>query len=258
MAQEIKKTPIDLAKERYEANLKLANDALGENPQNLVKYNEAIVGLDEAEKDYAKCVAKAIYAEYADKPNAVVELIKLYHYDVISHKEKRSDSKENPKVIAVEPITKKRQIDLLAFCNQAKLDTTWEVYGSRCNQLMCLRIATQLGADVKKISNSYFLRDKVKEINMGKTPTSVTQCCKLLQQVIDLILPTEEDGKSTYKVNSHDIAYLDGLYGKKSNQHILTVRVSNDAFFRRILIDICYRLVTGSKYGVDGYKGYKE
>ena len=39
---------------------------------------------------------------------------------------------------------------------------------------------------------------------------------------------------------------------------MLTVRVSNDSFFRRILVDICYRLVTNSKYGVDGYKGYKD
>ena len=79
-----------------------------------------------------------------------------------------------------------------------------------------------------------------------------------MQGVIDEILPPAENTDTPYKVNSHDVAYLDDLYGKKSNKNMLTVRVSNDAFFRRILVDICYRLVTGSKYGVDGYKGYKD
>lgn len=256
---EARKTPLVTAKEKYDAAIKAANDALGKNPVDIVAYNAAIVELDKAEKEYASAAAEAMYAEYATKPNPIVEIIKAYSYDTLGHQEKKSDDKENPRVIAVNPTTKKRQIDLLKFCSKAKLDTHWEFVASRVNQLMCLRAATQLGADVSKIAKSYFLRDKVKEINLGKTPTSTNQVCKLLQSVIDEILPNgAEEGAPVYKVNSHDVAYLDDLYGKKSGQHILTVRVSNDAFFRRILVDICYRVVTNSKYGVDGYKGYKD
>ncbi len=117
----------------------------------------------------------------------------------------------------------------------------------------------RLGADVSKIAKSYSLRDKVKEINLGKTPTGTNQVCKLLQSVIDEILPNdEEEGFPVYKVNSQDVAYLDDLYDKKSEQHILTVRVSNDAFFHRILVDVCYRVITNDKHGVDGYKVYKD
>lgn len=39
---------------------------------------------------------------------------------------------------------------------------------------------------------------------------------------------------------------------------MLTVKVSNDAFFRRILVDIAYRLITNGRYDVDGYKTVKE
>lgn len=256
MAQEAKKTPLEMAKDKYEIALKAANDALGKNPTDLVAYNAAMSDLDKAEKEYAKLAATAMYAEYAGKP--IVEIIKAYSYETLGHREKPSDDKDNPRIIAVDPVTKKRQIDLLAFCNHAKLDTHWELTASAVNQLMCLRAATELGADVAKIAKSYFLRDKVKEIKLGKTPTSNTQVCKLLQTVIDEILPCNEDDTPAYKCNNYDVAYLDDLYGKKSNKNMLTVRVSNDAFFRRILVDICYRLVTNSKYGVDGFKGYKD
>lgn len=255
---EARKSPLEVAKEKYDVALKEANEALHKNPVDLVAYNAAMTNLADAEKEYASLAATAMYIEYASKPNPIVEIIKAYSYEVVSHQEKKSDDKENPRIVSVEPTTKRRQIDLLKFCVKAKLDTGWEFVASRVNQLMCLRAATELGADVSKIAKSYYLRDKVKEINLGKTPTSKTQVCKLLQSLIDEILPFDEDGAPIYKVNNHDVAYLDDLYGKKSGQHILTVRVSNDAFFRRILVDICYRVVTGSKYGVDGYKGYKD
>ena len=258
MANEAKKTPCEIAKEAYDAAIKAANDALGKNPVDLVAYNAAMGALDKAEKDYAKAKALEMYDEYAKKSNPIVEIIKAYSYETLAHKEKRSDDKDNPRVIAINPDTRKRQIDLLAFCSRAKLDTHWELTASCFNQLMCLRAAKELGADVDKIAKSYFLKEKAREIKLGKTPTSNTQVCKLLQTVIDEILPCNDDDTPVYKCNNYDVAYLDDLYGKKSNKNMLTVRVSNDSFFRRILVDICYRLVTNSKYGVDGYKGYKD
>ena len=154
MAQEAKKTPLEMAKDKYEIALKAANDALGKNPSDLVAYNAAMSDLDKAEKEYAKLAATAMYAEYAGKP--IVEIIKAYSYETLGHREKPSDDKDNPRIIAVDPITKKRQIDLLAFCNHAKLDTHWELTASAVNQLMCLRAATELGADVDQTrQNAY-------------------------------------------------------------------------------------------------------
>lgn len=156
-------------------------------------------------------------------------------------------------------VEKERQIDLLAFCKRAKLDTDWQYIVSKFNQLMCLRTAKTLGfstAEIKALTSSYYLRDLAKQIEMGATPTSNTQVCKQLQRVIDNILPNE-NGEANYKCNNYDVAYLDALYSKKSNKSRLTVRVSNDAFLRRTLVDILYRLVTGGKYGVDGYKQVK-
>ena len=46
MAQEAKKTPLEIAKDSYEKALKAANDALGKNPVDLVAYNAAMGDLD--------------------------------------------------------------------------------------------------------------------------------------------------------------------------------------------------------------------
>lgn len=262
MAQEVKKTAIVIAKEKYDAALKAANDALGKKPVDLLGYSAAMDELDAAEKDYATHAANALYDECAKKDNPIIEVIKAYAYETIGHREVRSKEKgESNRILSVDPITKDRQIDLLAFYRRAKIDADWQYTASRFNQLMCLRAATQLGlstTEIKKIAKSYFLQDAVKKIEMGETPTSNTQVCKLLQRVLNEMLPNEtEDGKLIYKCNNYDVAYLDDLYGKKSNKARLTVKVSNDAFLRRILVDIAYRLVTGGKYGVDGYKEVK-
>lgn len=256
MAQTItNKTPLEIAKEKYDVALKNANDAIAKKDANA--YNEAMLALANAEDEYTKLSANAMYDEYASKENPIVEIVKAYAYKTVGHKEKRNKD-DNDRVVSVDPVERERQIDLLAFCKRAKLDTDWQYVASKCNQLMCLRAATQLGVDnVKDIAKSYFLQDKAKQIEMGKTPTSNTQVCKLLQSVIDEILPNDNPDGKTYKCNNYDVAYLDDLYGKKSGKQRITVRVSNDSFFRRILVDICYRLVTNSKYGIDGYREVK-
>lgn len=259
---EARKTEIEIAKEKYDVALKAANDALAANPIDYAAYETAIANLTEAEKDYASHAANALYDECGKKENPIIEVIKAYAYDTIGHREVRSKEKaDNNRILSVDPTTKERQIDLLAFCRRVKLDADWQYTASKFNQLMCLRAAKQLGLsidEIKGISTSYFLQDAVKKIEMGGTPTSNTQVCKLLQRVINEMLPNEdESGKTIYKCNNYDVAFFDDLYGKKSNKARLTIRVSNDSFLRRILVDIAHRLVTGGKYGVDGYKKVK-
>ena len=118
-----------------------------------------------------------------------------------------------------------------------------------------MRTAKLIGGDCKKIATTYYLREVAESIDMGKTPTSTTQVCKAWQKGIAAILPNDNgDGKPIYKVNNYDVCYLDMLYGKKSTKELITISVSKDTFLRRVLVDIAYRLITGGKYGVDGYK----
>ncbi len=254
MAHETIKTPLETAKEQYDVAMKKANSALIANPVDITGYAAAMTELDAAEKDYEKNVASAMYDEYAKKDNPIIEIIKAYSYVTIGHKEKR-DKNEKNRIISIEPIERHKTIDLLAFCKHAKLDDEWQYTASRFNQLMCLRVAKELGADYKQIAKSYYLESKAKALAMGETPTSNTQVCKLLQRVIDEMLPNEDDdGKPIYKCNNYDVRYLDALYAKKDSKKLLTVKVSRDNLLRRFLLDVAYRLVTNGQYGVDGFK----
>lgn len=258
MAQVANKTAIEIAKEKYDVALKKANDALNEKPVNLVAYNSAINELNVAEKEYATCAATALYDECKAMENPIIEIIKCHSFLVYAHKEERS--KVDNSVTMVSKVTRFKQIDLLAFCKRAGLLTDWANTASKFNQLMCLRAATQLGVNkdgLKEIAKSYYMQDKVRQIEMGATPTSNNQVCKLLQRIIDEMLPNEDDdGKQIYKCNNHDVAYLDDLYSRKGKEK-LTVRVANDGFLRKILVDIAHRLICDGKYGVDGYRKVK-
>lgn len=258
--QDIKMSPVEVAKANCEKALTDVNAIIqngGKEPINLTKYNEAMATLTKAEEEYANLAQLAMYDEYAKKENPIIEIVKAYSYDIIKHSEIKD--KATGRVLAVEPTGKTMQVDLLKFCERAKLDTLWSYTASKFNQMMCLRCAKDLGIDCNKIAKSYYMSETAKKIDLGKTPTSNTQVCKVLQQVIDQMLPNRtDDDKVIYKVNNHDVAYIMDLYCRKSSQSKLTVKVANDSFFRRILFDIAHRLITNGKYDAEGYKIVKK
>lgn len=247
------KHAIEQTKSKYDEAIAKANAALKAQLFNIDDYNAAMSDLDKAEKEYAKLAACALYDECAKAEEPIIAVIKAYTYTTLAHVEVR-DEDDKRRILAIEPAEKQKQIDLLQFCKRAELPDEWRYAVAKFNKLLCLRAAKAIGADTKKIANSYYLRELAEKIALGATPTSNTQTCKSLQGVLDAFLPHGEDGKQPYKANNYDVGYLDMLYAKKSSKDLLTVSVSKDAFLRRLLVDIAYRLITGGKYGVDGYK----
>ena len=228
---------MEKAREDHNNAIKKANEALKAELFNIDAYNEALNDIDKAEKDFAKYSALALYDKCAKDENPIIAVIKAYTYPILKHAEVR-DEDDKRRILMLEPAEGDKQIDLLKFCNRAELSTEWSFAVTKFNKLLCLRAAKTLA----------------EQIELGATPTSNTQTCKTLQRVLDAILPHGEDGKQPYKANNYDVGYLDMLYAKKSSKELLTVSVSKDAFLRRLLVDIAYRLITGGKYGVDGYK----
>lgn len=244
---------MEKAREDHNNALKKANEALKAEPFNIDAYNEALSDIDKAEKDFAKYSALALYDKCAEDENPIIAVIKAYTYPILKHVEVR-DEDDKRRILMLESAEGDKQIDLLKFCNRADLPTEWSFTVAKFNKLLCLRAAKTLGANTKGIAGTYYMRALAEQIELGATPTSNTQTCKTLQRVLDAILPQGEDGKQPYKANNYDVGYLDMLYAKKSSKELLTVSVSKDAFLRRLIVDIAYRLITGSKYGVDGYK----
>lgn len=231
------------------------NKAIDE--KNFEAYNANMLALDELKSAYATLRAKEVYADLAQEEEPIISAIKMYSFEVVRIKEVKD--KETHAVISIERDVKSKQIDLLKFCKQAELDTMWQYDVEACNQLLALRCAKSLGyttTQIEQMSKSYFMQTQARKIKMGETPTSNTKVCKMLQEVIDKIMPnTDENGKSILKVNSHDVAYLDNCYAKKGREQ-LTIALAKHDFLRRLIMDIMYRLLTDAKYSVE-YKAIK-
>lgn len=218
----------------------------------LQDYYELMPKLDEAEKKYAELKATAVYTDLAKLPMPIIEAIKAYSYEIVRHKE--TTNKETHKVESLELVEKTRQIDLLKFCKHAKLDTDWQYPVQKFNQLLCLRSAKELkysASEIKQVVDKYFLDEQARKIEMGETPDSNTQICKQCQRVIDgIIFNDDGKGNNTYKCNNHDIAYLIMCYTKKGKER-LGVKTAQNDFLRRLIMDICYRILTNGRYTVE-------
>lgn len=218
--------------------------------------------LKDLEKSYIDLRMTKVFEELCTKDKPIIEALKMHSFKVPSHKVKSNDKGI---IESIETFEKDRQLDLLKFCAHAKLSTSWQYDASKFNKLLCLRAAVELGYDkddIKKLSEKYSLQSKAKEIEMGKTPTSNTQICKLLQKVIDQIVfvPKIVDGEpieeNVYRCNNHDVQYLLALYTKKGKEK-LSVAVSKDDFLRRIIATVLHRVVTNGRYSVEGFKEAK-
>lgn len=232
------------------------NKALAENDAAKLKNCEN--NLKEAESAYTKAKMDITFDECKGAENPMIAAVTKHSIEVIGHKVVTEDGA----VIGYERVDDKiKQIDLVKFCKWIEAPTLWQYKVEKLGFLLCLRVAKDIGltaAEVAKISDSYWLDEKAKELEMGGTPTSNTQVCKLLQTVIDAILFVDDGkGGNKFKCNSHDVAYMDKVYSRRSKQ-ILTVRVAKTSFVHAIVADVLHRIVTGKKYGVDGFRVKKD
>lgn len=174
------------------------------------------------------------------------------------------------KVIEVALTDKAVRIDLAAFDRvyaktapgktTAAHDQMWTYAISKLNQLFCLDRAEALGASKAIINKTYFLREKARDIELGKTPTSNTQLLNAVQEVVDMLVYVENEKTkhNTYKATSHDVAYLKAVYTRISSKEELNVTVMNDRRFNDAIVRMMKKIITGGKYGVDGYKTKKK
>ena len=215
------------------------------------------------EKRYVELRTKEVFKELTEKETPIIEAIKMHSFKVPTHKVETDDKGV---MTGIKTGEKLRQIDLLAFCKYAEVDIEWESWANKLNQLICLRVAIELGytkEDIEKLSKTYWLDKKAQSIELGKTPTSNNQLCKMLQTVIDHIvfvpkvIQDEITDENCYKCNNHDVAYLLDIYANRGKA-LVSVSVAKHDFFRKILMDVLHRIICNKKYSVEGFKKNKE
>lgn len=196
--------------------------------------------LKNIENDYRTVREKEVFASCADVHEALV----MHHFATISHKKVSEDGV----MTGVEKSERMVQIDLRKFCEFKSLDMGWFYEMQALNKRLTLKAATELGVsakEMKSIDDSYSMDKLAAEIDLGKTPTSDTQCVKHIQKVLDTL--SEGEGR----VNSHDLAYIWLCYAKKNNKTALRVICSKHTILQSLLMDVFHRVVTNASYGVD-------
>ncbi len=196
--------------------------------------------LKNIENDYRALREKEVFASCADVHEALVQ----HHFTTISHKKISEDGV----MTGVEKSEKMVQIDLRKFCEYKSLDMGWFYEMQALNKRLTLKAATELGVsakELKSIDDSYSMDKLAAEIDLGKTPTSDTQCVKHMQKVLDSL--SEGEGR----VNNHDLTYVWLCYAKKNNKNALRVICSKHTILQSLLMDVFHRVVTNGTYGVD-------
>lgn len=222
----------------YEAKIAEVNKvcAKGTNAEVEGKLTE----LKNIENEFRSLREKEVFASCADVHEALV----MHHFTSISHKKISEDGV----MTGIEKAEKNVQIDLRKFCEYKSLDMGWFYEMQALNKRLTLKAAIDLGVsaeEVKEIDNSYAMDKLAAEIDLGKTPTSDTQCIKHIQKVLDSL--SEGEGR----VNNHDLAYIWFCYGKKNNKTALRVVCSKHTILQSLLMDAFHRVATNGSYGVD-------
>lgn len=203
----------------------------------------------DAEVAYGEEQMRETFSWCKKQEEPILAAVKRYDYPVLAHRLIREEGIVTGMEL-VEDRTK--QIDLVKLCKVLGMSHLWEYKVERFGNLLCMRAAKELGwsdAQIKQIERLYYCNDLSKQEDMGTIPTSNNQIVKLLQQVIDAVLPMDEvTGKSKYRCNSHDVAYLLMAYTKRNGKKKLTIEVAKNSFVHRLVMDVMHRIVTGSVY----------
>jgi hypothetical protein len=237
------------AKTALENRIKEGNKAIADGVPLTADF---LAGFAAIEKEYAELKAQEVYRELMAKELPMKAAIVRYSYTVIRHNEVRDS--ETKMISELKLVEKDKQIDLLKFAKFGDLDMSWQHKVAVFNQSLCLRAAQELGYsnhDIKKLASTYYLQKQAQELLDGKTVTSNSALCRILQRTIDAILPpADEDKGNTYKCNGYDVKYLLMCYTKKG-RNALSIAVSKDGFLRNLVMDIMHRIIEGKLYSIE-------
>lgn len=197
--------------------------------------------------EYTKESRLVCFEWLKNQENPMLTAIKMLDYPTI----RVHDTKVGEDVkIPVREITEStKEIDLLDLHKYIGgdgigADPSWMHYAQKMNQLMTAYACNQLGIDPTEVWDSYDMSQIARKIQMGETPTSNTQLLKVLTEVIQTMIGPD------YRPVSKDVAYLKFVYGGKGKR-ALTLKCANHKAFRRILAEICHRIVCNKAYTVD-------
>lgn len=126
-------------------------------------------------------------------------------------------------------------------------DPNWIYAVQKLNFLLTVRQAKRLDIDPALINACYSMKQEAKKFEGLQTDSEAVD--EIILQDIDRIVKMMI-GES-YSAKMADVAFLQGVYTKKSSKSALTVSASNHSNMRNHMLDICHRAATNSTYALD-------
>lgn len=199
--------------------------------------------LKEIERQYLVAREKEVFGSLSDTLDAIQTL----EFDTLYHKK----LSEGGVMTGVERCDKNVMIDLQKFCDHKGFDSSWYYDMCALNKRLTLKVNLDIGkrtaAEVEQFDQTYYMKKYVSLKELGKDPTTKTQCVKHLQEVLDSIW----DGLG--KVTNYDLAFILYQYGKsnRKDNKKLSIVCPKDKTLLELITKVAYHLATGSEYGIE-------
>ena len=203
--------------------------------------------------EYNKKAKAENFAILRASDNPMLAAIEKLTYGTMTIREERD--KETKVVVRYVLEAGTAYIDLLEFekfCEGKTIaaNTAWKYKLEKYNYIMALRIAKDLGDDVKSVERRYHISQEAMGIDKNNKPISNTKMLAGLQDIVDAIIYEDKDGKNRYKVTSHDVAFLvNTLTTAGRAKH--GVRYANASTTRGLIARILNRIVEDGSYTLE-------
>lgn len=224
-------------------------------PYNLavaLKNNDAIVEIgetmDEAVGRYTSLVAHDYYERLANTPAPLKAACMEPEYTSIRVVEKTiKGSKLKNRSIG----TKKYKLDVKRLYKMVPggigNDPQWIYRVEDFNLRMTIRVMEEIGDPRKpeEVISSWAMSKMAKKVSIGEESVSNTNMLKILNRfVADMI-------GDTWHATSHDVKYLDRVYGGESRKDFYGLRCASNVDLTWYLVKICAKIMSGEPWRVE-------
>lgn len=193
--------------------------------------------IKEYEIEYAETSRVNCFIRIRNADNPMHEAIKEYDYHVIKH---TFDRNECGDVCGIKISEARRPIVLPKICRFCGFSSAFTAKISKLNiltRLIGITGITDANEYVKAATDALaksndvpaYVIEIARKIESGKTPTSNTQICKLLQEIYDDILFIDNgDGKNVLRATNYDVNFFKHRQSK-AGKHVGSVAFFNDS-----------------------------
>lgn len=241
------------------------NEILEGEVVDMNKLNDAEELLKAASKASLKDMQVEVYGFLMSKKDPMLAACYLYEFAYPSYVIEKKDGRiekavPTAKMAAIRPYDFAKDLIRQGEFSSCPYEKTgvvkhgarWEHRAGKLAYLMTYRVIKDLNLSPEQVShfeNYYKIKELAAKEELGETPASNSQICKLLQSIVDLMVyvPSDKGDFNAIKVRSCDAAFLVETFTKKG-RGVGVVECLKGNKIRDYIFEICHMIVSGKSY----------